>query len=205
MSPRLGMNIHRLAHVEKEGDPDFSRKSYIDGVTYALRALPEDLSDQETTMIRAALPPPITDMGPGRGRRVVRDRDGRAICWQAPPEHRTLLQRWVASCVAIFVVLVHLALSSMTVVVRVGAYYERKHHISQQIAGWGIVIATAVGRHGVVLSAKICSMKDGRVGRALSSTMSSIASWTVESVTYGIQEGIGQGRVMVDTTMPRPA
>lgn len=194
----LGMNIHRLAHIEKEGDPDFSRKSYIDGVTYALRALPENLSDQETMTILAALPPPFADTGPTRGR------NGRAICWQAPPENRTLLQRWVASCVAIFVVLVHLVLSYVTVVIRVGADYERKHHISQLIAARGFVIATAVGRHSVVLSAKICAMKDGRVGRALSSTMSSIASWTVESVTYGIQEGIGQGRMMVDTTMPRP-
>lgn len=192
------MNIHRLAHIEREGDPDFSRKSYIDGVTYALRALPENLSDQETTTIRAALPPPIADRGPARRR------DGRAICWQPPPENRTLLQRWVASCVAIFVVLVHLVLSYVTVVVRVGAYYERKHHISQLIAARGFVIATAVGRHSVVLSAKICAMKDGPVGRAVSSTMSSIASWTVESVTYGIQEGLGQGQMMVETTMPRP-
>ncbi|KAI1201638.1 hypothetical protein F5X97DRAFT_320037 [Nemania serpens] len=190
-------NIHRLAHIEREGDPDFSRKSYIDGLTYALRALPANLSDQETTTILAALPPPIADMGSTRGGKR------RAICWQPPPENRTLLQRLVASCVAIFVVLVHLMLSYVTVVARVGAYYERKHHISQQLAARGFVIATAVGRRSVVLSAKICAMKDGRLGRVVSSTMSSIASWTVDSVTYGVQEGIGQGRMMVDATMPR--
>ncbi|KAI0870959.1 hypothetical protein GGS24DRAFT_473335 [Hypoxylon argillaceum] len=188
------MNIQRMAYLEKREDPAFSRKSYIDGVAYMLMALPDNLSDQETAAIREALPPPIADIG------LASDGNDRMVGWRPPLENRTALQQCVAKFVAILVVLMHLMLSYAAVVVRVGAYYERKHNISQQIASKGFIIATAVGRHSVVLSAKICAMKGGRVGKAVSS----IASWTVESVTYGIQEGIGQGRMMVDTKT-RPA
>ncbi|KAI0553469.1 hypothetical protein F4679DRAFT_473037 [Xylaria curta] len=183
-----GLNIQRIAYLEKE-DPAFSRKSYIDGLAYMLMALPDDLSNQEAAIIREAIPPSIADTTLADGR------NDRAVGWKPPPESRTVLQRFVANLVAVFVVLVHLALSYATIVVRVGAHYERKHNISQQIASRGFVIATAVGRHSVILSAKICAMKDGRVGKAVSS----LASWTAESVTYGIQEGIGQGLIMVDT------
>ncbi|KAI0457632.1 hypothetical protein F5B21DRAFT_512623 [Xylaria acuta] len=183
-----GLNMQHAAYLEKE-DPTFSRKSYIDGLAYILMALPDNLSNQETATIREALPPSIADTNLADGR------NNGAMGWKPPPESRTVLQRCVAHMVTIFVVLVHLALSYATIVVRVGAYYERKHNISQHIASRGFVIATAVGRHSVVLSAKICAMKDGRVGKAVSS----LANWTVESVTYGIQEGIGQGLIMVDT------
>ncbi|KAI0441554.1 hypothetical protein F4803DRAFT_414046 [Xylaria telfairii] len=185
-----GMNIQHAAYLEKE-DPAFSRKSYIDGLVYMLMALPDDLSSQEAAAIRDAIPPSIVDMNLADGR------NNREIGWKPPPESRTVLQRSVASLVAVFIVLVHLALSYASVVVRVGAHYERKHNISQQLASRGFVIATAVGRHSIVLSTKICAMKDGRVGKAVSS----LASWTAESVTYGIQEGIGQGLTMVDTKL----
>ncbi|TGJ82989.1 hypothetical protein E0Z10_g5771 [Xylaria hypoxylon] len=183
-----GMNIHRIACYDKE-DPGFSRKSYIDGVAYMLMALPDDLSDKETATIREALPSCVADA------KLVNGRNGRAIGWKYPPENQTFLQRCVANVVAIFVVLIHVALSYATVVVRVGAYYERKYNVSQQIVSRGFVIATTVGRHGVVLSSKICAMRNGRFGKV----MSKIASWTIESITCGIQEGIGQGLMMIDT------
>ncbi|KAI1133103.1 hypothetical protein F5Y10DRAFT_229393 [Nemania abortiva] len=186
-----GMNIQRIAYLEQREDPTFSRKSYIDGITYILMALPENLSDQETAAIREALPPPIADMGLAGARN---DRNDRTIGWKPPAESRTALQRWIASFVAILVVLAHLALSYAAIVVRVGAYYERKHNISQLIASKSFVFATAVGKHGVILSAKICAMKDGRVGKIVSS----LVGWTMETVTYGVQEGIGQGMMMVD-------
>ncbi|KAI0403923.1 hypothetical protein F4802DRAFT_266263 [Xylaria palmicola] len=182
-----GMNINHAACLEKE-DAAFSRKSFIDGVTYMLMALPDDLSDQEVAAIRAALPSSVGDTSRAGGGH------GRAIGCRHRPESRTALHRCVASLVAILVILVHLALSCAAIVARVGAHYERKHNISQQIATRGIVVATALTRHGVVLSTKICAMKDGYVGK----TLGNLAIRTVEGVTAGIQEGIGQGLLMVD-------
>ncbi|KAI3331526.1 hypothetical protein HD806DRAFT_162473 [Xylariaceae sp. AK1471] len=184
---KQGTNMHRIADLEKE-DPAFTRKSYIDGVAYMLMALPDNLNDQEVAVIREALPPSIADAS------LVDGRNGRTIGWKPSPEGRTVLQRCVANLVALLVVLMHLVLSCATVVVRVGAQYERKHNISQQMVSRGFVIATAVGRHSVVLSAKIYAMSDGRVGKAVSN----IATWTAESVSCGIQDGIRQGLMMTD-------
>ncbi|KAF2968532.1 hypothetical protein GQX73_g5058 [Xylaria multiplex] len=183
-----GMNIHRVAYLDKE-DPGFSRKSYIDGITYMLMALPDNLSDQETATIREALPSSFVDA------KLVDGGNGGAIGWKQPPEGRTALQWCIANLVAILVVLIHVALSYATLVARVGAHYERRHNISQQIVSRGFIIATAVGRHSVFLSAKVCAMKDGRFGKAVGS----IAGRTIESIACGIQEGIGQGLTMIDT------
>jgi hypothetical protein len=169
------MNMHRIAFVERK-DPQFSRKSYIDGVAYMLMALPDNLSDQEADLIRDSLPPSCN---------LVDDRNG----WNLSPEGRTALQQCVASLVAAFVVLMHSVLSFVAIAFRAGAQYDRKHKILQHIIFKSLVIATAVGRHSVILSAKICAMSDGRVCKA----MSNAAVWTVENVTYSIQDGIGQG------------
>ncbi|KAI8633343.1 hypothetical protein F5Y19DRAFT_471616 [Xylariaceae sp. FL1651] len=180
-----GTNMHRIAYIEKD-DPAFSRKSYIDGVAYMLMALPENLNDHESSVIQDALPASLADVDRAGGRE--------AAGWRPPLTGRTVLQRCVAGVVTGLVVVLHLALWYVSIVVRVGAHYERKHNISQQLVSRGFVIATAVGRHSVVLSAKICAISDGRVGRA----MSTFAAWTVESVTCGIQDGIGQGLLLVD-------
>ncbi|KAI1349631.1 hypothetical protein F5Y01DRAFT_316606 [Xylaria sp. FL0043] len=184
-----GMNIHRIAYLNKE-DPAFSRKSFVDGMAYMLMALPSDLSDQEAAMIREAMPPSVADAN------LVGGGSDRAIGWKSPPGGRTGgLQGFVAMLVSIFVVLIHLTMSYASVVIRVGAHYERKHNISQQIVSRGFVIASAVGKHSIVLSAKICALKNGPVAKAVGN----VASRAVESIAAGIQEGIGQGLVMIDT------
>ncbi|KAI2629448.1 hypothetical protein GGS21DRAFT_225683 [Xylaria nigripes] len=183
-----GTSMHRIAYLEK-GDPVFSRKSYIDGVAYMLMALPDDLSRQETTTLRKALPPTIIDSNFVVGAR------GQTIHWQLIPDgRRTILRRCVASFVAVLVILIHLALMCMATVVRVVTHYERKHAIVRRIVSRGFIIAAAVGGHSVVLSAKIYGMREGRVGKVVNN----IVTWTVENVSYGIQEGLGEGLTMVD-------
>lgn len=183
--------MHARAHREKE-DANYARRSYIDGAAYTLLALPEDLTEQEAAVIRDALSPSIVDMillDSSSKSNSNANANARQVSWKPPPANRTVLQRYVASLVAVSVVLLHWALSFAGVVIRFSAEYERKHNISQRLATWGFVAATAVGRYGVVLGAKVCAMKNGSVGRAVSY----MADWAVEGVAYGIQEGIGQG------------
>ncbi|KAI1824193.1 hypothetical protein F4861DRAFT_273561 [Xylaria intraflava] len=182
-----GRNMHRIAFLDRS-DPVFSRKSYIDGVAYMLMALPENLSNQETSTIRRALPRTIASTSMGGGTR------GEAIDWDLIPEGRTILRRCVARSVTALVILIHLVLSCIAVVVHVATDYEHKHRILQRVVSQGIVIAAAVGGHGVVFSTKIYGMREGRVGKAVNR----IVTWTVENVTYGIQEGLGEGLMMLD-------
>ncbi|KAI5921586.1 hypothetical protein F4810DRAFT_677758 [Camillea tinctor] len=181
-----GSYLHHSAAREKD-DPGFARRSYIDGVAYILKSLPDDLDDHESRVIRQALP---RSCAPGS--RAL-ESPTHAV-WQPPPSpdpgSRTLLRRGVAALVSSLVALLHVLLSLAVVLVRVGAQCERQYRISQHLVSWGF----AVGHHGVVLSGKICAMSDGRVGRALAE----LAAWTVENVTAGIQDGIGQGRWAVE-------
>ncbi|KAI1300884.1 hypothetical protein F5Y03DRAFT_396850 [Xylaria venustula] len=186
-----GRAIHHLAYMNRE-DPSFLRKSYIDGVAYMLLALPPDLEPHEAATIRMSLPACMQE---------AHNDDHRALGPRrsSPEGTSSTLQRFVAMMVAILIVVIHMLISYATLLVTLGAHYERKHNISQQIVSRGFVIASTVGRHGVELSGRICAMKDGLVGKAVGS----IAIRTIESVASGIQEGIGQGLLMIDTA-PRP-
>ncbi|KAI1436070.1 hypothetical protein GGR50DRAFT_693452 [Xylaria sp. CBS 124048] len=181
-----GTNMHRIAHLERE-DPDFSRKSYIDGVAYMLMALPEDLSNQETATIRRALPPAIMDAN------IVCPRS-KESGWGLIPEDCTMLRWCVARSVAAIVILIYLFLSWVAALVHVATDYEREHRILQRAVSRGVVTAAAVGGRGVVISARVYGMREGRFGQLLNR----ILAWTVENVTHGIQEGLGEGLTMVD-------
>ncbi|KAI1638132.1 hypothetical protein F4809DRAFT_601373 [Biscogniauxia mediterranea] len=189
-----GSYLHHSAAREKE-DPGFARRAYIDGVAYMLKSLPDDLDDHETSVIRQALPSACA--APAAGSAIDGNGAGftgpggqqRTIGWRPSDQGKTLLHRAVAAVVSSLVVLLHVLMSCAVLLVRAGAQYERQYSISQHLVSRGFVFATAVGRHSVVLSGKICAMSDGRVGRA----MTELAAWTVENVTGGIQDGIGQG------------
>ncbi|KAI1809619.1 hypothetical protein GGS20DRAFT_590411 [Poronia punctata] len=171
-----GSKLHRTAFLE-ENDAEFSRKSYIDGLTYMLMGLPDNLSDKERAAIRDALPPSIAIRTAQTTERVA-----------IPSNH---LQRCIASIVAFSVLLLYWA----SLAIRVAVRYDRDHNVSQRLVSKGFCIVSSAGKHGVDLSAKICAISDGRVGKAISS----FAAWTVESVTCGIQDGLGQGLTMVDS------
>ncbi|KAI0478888.1 hypothetical protein GGR56DRAFT_348577 [Xylariaceae sp. FL0804] len=181
-------HMHHEASLETQ-DASFARRSYIDGVAYMLRALPDDLDCHESAVIQRALPPCCApralDGGPQQQQRRIgwRQEDGPGR------DGKTLLQRGVASLVKLLVVLVNLLLLSAVVAVRMGAQFEHQYHISENLASRGVVLAGALGRRSVQLSTKICGMSDGRVGRV----MGDFTAWTVDNVTAGIQDGLGQG------------
>ncbi|KAI0022701.1 hypothetical protein F4780DRAFT_163493 [Xylariomycetidae sp. FL0641] len=199
-----GSHMQRSAFAEKD-DADFARKSYIDGLAYMLQALPDDLDEHESTVLRRALPKPCAHFEAATtessGAPAVTagshhrqgGQEGESA-WRLLRMRGTFLQSAVAGLVAGLLMVVHLVLTATASAVRVGAQYERQYHFSQQLVSRGFVLATAVGRHSVVLSAKICEMSDGWVGRLVSD----LAAWTAESVTAGIQDGIGHGLVMID-------
>ncbi|KAI0594957.1 hypothetical protein F4775DRAFT_571426 [Biscogniauxia sp. FL1348] len=193
-----GSYLHHSAAREKD-DPGFARRSYIDGVAYMLKSLPDDLDDHETRVIRQALPSSCA--APAAGSALDGNGNGNDAVFMGPggqqrtnsgrpsDQGKTLLHRGVAALVSCMVVFLHLLMSCAVLLICAGAQYERQYSISQHIVSWGLVFATAVGRYSVVLGGKICAMGDGRVGRA----MTELAAWTAENVTGGIQDGIGQG------------
>ncbi|KAI1268977.1 hypothetical protein F5Y18DRAFT_373238 [Xylariaceae sp. FL1019] len=178
-----GTSLHHIAWSQREINEKYSRKSYIDGVAYMLMALPLDLSETESGMIRDALPPTVSVSVEPRGGQ-------KGVGWRPSQSGRTVLQRCVATLVMILVVLIHALASSLTSIGRLGAVCEKKYNLSQQL----LKMATVTGKSGVTLGTKLCDFADGSVGR----WMAAMTSSTIEGITAGIQDGIGQGLYLVD-------
>jgi hypothetical protein len=163
-------------------DPGFERRSYIDGVAYFLRACPDNLTELETDIfLRSA--PWLAEPRAQRGMAIKRGTD----------RGRTFLHRAVQYIVGWLVVLAH-ALWYLTVVLcGIGAQYERQYNISGKIVSNGHDLVNAVGRHSVTLGEQVNAMGDSKLGQ----TVTGVCAWTVDSLTGGIQDGYGEGIMMV--------
>ncbi|RYP41763.1 hypothetical protein DL767_000779 [Monosporascus sp. MG133] len=163
-------------------DAVFARKSYIDGVVYMLKALPEDMDEIERAAVRRAA-------ADSCGERESGEREG-----EGEGKDRAFLHRWVQSLVALVVLLAHALFRLFREGVRLGARYEREHHVSQALVELGLVAAGAVGRCGAVLGAAANAAGDSPVGRAVVA----LAAWALENVVAGIQDGLGEGMQTVN-------
>ncbi|KAI1105854.1 hypothetical protein F4804DRAFT_330939 [Jackrogersella minutella] len=184
-----GSYLQHSASRETE-DLVFARKSYIDGVAYMLKALPDDMDDYETSIIRRALPKSCSQVDTDKQIGVGLDRPG----WLPSDRAKTFLHSTVQGFVTGFVLFAYLLLSFLSTVIRAGAHYERQYNISQHVVSSGFVFATAVGKQSGALSEKISAISDGRLGKV----MSDLVAWTIESVAGGVQDGIGQGLLLIE-------
>ncbi|XXG98563.1 peroxisomal targeting signal 2 receptor [Hypoxylon texense] len=184
-----GTFLQHSASRETE-DLAFARKSYIDSVAYMLKGLPDDMDNYETSVIRRALPKSCAQVdangqigaGPGRPR------------WLPSDRAKTFLRSAVQGSVAIIVLFSYFLLSFLAVIIRAGADFERQYNVSQHIVSGGLTFATAVGKRSGALGERICAISDGKVGKAVSE----LAVWTLEGVTGGIHDGIGQGLLLIE-------
>ncbi|RYP80962.1 hypothetical protein DL770_006038 [Monosporascus sp. CRB-9-2] len=168
------------ASSRHRADAVFARKSYIDGVVYMLKALPEDMDEIERAAIRRAAADSCGERESGEG--------------EGEREDRTFLHRWVQSLVALVVLLAHALFRLFREGVRLGARYEREHHVSQALVELGLVAASVVGRCGAVLGAAANAAGVSPAGRAVGA----LAAWALENVVAGIQDGLGEGMQTVN-------
>ncbi|KAI1650777.1 uncharacterized protein F4817DRAFT_312644 [Daldinia loculata] len=186
---RQGSFLQQSASQETS-DLTFARKSYIDGVAYMLKALPDDMDECEVSIIHRALPKSCAQLdmnGQIKG-------DPGTFGWLPSDRAKTFLHSAVQGFVTGLVIFIYLLLSFFAIVIRAGAYYERQYNISQHIISSSFVFATTVGKQSGALSEKISAISEGKLGKA----MSDLAAWTIESVAGGVQDGIGQGLQLIE-------
>ncbi|KAI1450234.1 hypothetical protein F5Y02DRAFT_107191 [Annulohypoxylon stygium] len=176
---------HSAAH--ETIDSAFARKSYIDGVAYMLKALPDDMDDYEANVIRQALPNSFQQVETDK-------RVEGGSKWLPSDRAKTFLHSTVQGFVSSLVLFAYLLLSFLSAAIRTGAHYERQYNISQHIVSSSFVLATAIGKQSGALSEKIGAISDGRLGKLLSD----LIAWTIESIAGGVQDGIGQGLLLIE-------
>lgn len=187
MIPYLGQNLLQGSSC-LSSNPDFSRQLYIDGVSYLLRGLPQNLSSEETIRLQAAMPSEMIPSQQPVDRAMIRDQShDNQIAQQE--EDPTLLHR----VVAMVVLQVFLFMSFLWPYVQMtcrGAYqYEREHHISEKVLSQSWTTANVLSKNTMAIAKTVCSWNDGQVGAALEDMM----FWWVHGVTGGLRDGVKDG------------
>ncbi|KAH7010577.1 uncharacterized protein B0I36DRAFT_279255 [Microdochium trichocladiopsis] len=159
----------------------FERRSYIDGVSYLMKALPADLDETEATILRRSLPPSLVDQ-------IVPVEMTRPYTLQ-PAGGRSFLHRGTQMVVSTVIVWLCFVWPYILSLVRMMVHYERKYKFGENIVGQGIQLASTVGRKGMKLSGAVYNMSDGKVRQVLADALAR----TLHSIAGGAWEGVEQG------------
>ncbi len=185
-----GSQLHDSSSRSRD-DATFARKSYIDGVVYMLKALPDDMDDLEKAAVRRAAAHSCKDREGEVGQTTTLPR---RAAYRPSDGKKPLLHRCVQGLVATLVLLAHLLFYLFKEGLRIGARYERQYNISQVLVERGFVVAGALGQYSVGLRARINEMSESQVGHALGA----LTAWALETVIAGVQDGLGEGLQIIN-------
>ncbi|KAJ1333677.1 naked cuticle [Microdochium nivale] len=201
-----GSMIHALGAQQGGSDAAFTRKSYIDGMSYLLKALPEDLDEHEASIIEQSLPAKC--LGPMGGQ--VEGQTGAHHHYHHhhhPQQSRhniqggeALVRRAIRKAALQLVLLAYLFAKLITVLVRVGAQCEKRYNISHHIISQGVSAASVLGRYGVSVSSSVAQVGEGRLGQ----TLTRLGSWTANVVADAVREGFREGLEII-SSQPEPS
>lgn len=160
----------------------FSRRTYINSLTYLLQALPSDLNEVEILYLRQSFPKalqtnqydPPTHLQSKRG-----------------PHSRSALHRILAALILQTFILVHILLPYLKAFLQSVHRYDRKHRVSERTIATIIDTGHRFRKRGVNIACLLLSIKIGALGVLL--------SWLVEGISGGVYEGVEEGMSIIRT------
>ncbi|KAF5007262.1 hypothetical protein FDECE_6415 [Fusarium decemcellulare] len=170
-----------------EEDVTFERKAFIDGVTYLLKALPQNLDDCELKRIQSALPEEVNQSN----LKLIRPEAGPSPA--VPCQPRSILHRGVQMTVVNLIFFLSFLMPYLLYLIRCAARLERKYKVSETVVGHGLDFVNSIGKQGASLTETLGQMNDGKFGQALLEAF----IWTVDGVSQGISDGLGEGLSIV--------
>jgi hypothetical protein len=174
-----------------EGNETFQRKAYLDGLDYLLRSLPPDLDVSEAEQIKAALKTKLARRdGP-------RSRSGASTPDLETARPNSLVHRLVQLYVLYAILVIRFIMPYVIIIFKAVTSVERKYKLSEAMLGHGLSCFNALGRYCARVAQLFLTANGGNVGRRVSSSF----EWTMEEVTRGISDGVGQGLVDTRWTM----
>ncbi|KAG8669203.1 hypothetical protein FPOAC2_08522 [Fusarium poae] len=184
----INISVDGKAAVAEE-DVAFERKAFVDGLTYLLKALPRDLDEGELKRIQSALPDNVKQQDLSL---IQAERDpDRAT--NRTNQQRSIIHRGVQMTVVNLIFFFSFLMPYLLLLVRYAARVERKYKISETIIGHGVDLANSIGKQSASLTEAVGQMNDGKVAQALLE----VFVWTVDGVTQGISDGLGEGLSIV--------
>lgn len=190
---------HAISHNEEETTVTLTRQLYVHGMTYLLRALPSDLTPEETVCLQAAIPPNLNV--------VHTEACTHAMISYAPqdpatlrdsPESPSTLHRVIAILVFQSFAMIQFLVPYMKLFAGHAYRLEKEHKITQKMVNNGLMTADKVRQHSLQLSHTVCQMNDGKVGQALND----LVIWLVRGLTGGFQQGLTDGIMLMSSEKP---
>lgn len=160
----------------------FSRRTYINSLTYLLQALPPDLNEVEILYLQQSFPKAI-QTNPYTAQNPIQPTRSR------PP--RSALHRILAAFILQAFLLFHILLPYIKSFLRSVHRYDREHQVSERVAATIIDTGDRFRKRGVDVACLLLSVKVGTLGFVL--------SWLVEGISGGIYEGVGEGMSIIRT------
>ncbi|KAH6985387.1 hypothetical protein EDB80DRAFT_872946 [Ilyonectria destructans] len=128
-----------------EEDVTFERKAFIDGVTYLLEALPQDLDVCELRRVQSALPEDVKPI------------------WTWGLFGLAILHRGVRITVVNLIFFLSFLMPYLIYLLRYAARTERKYKVSETLVSHGLDFVNSIGKQGVPLTESTCQMNDRKV------------------------------------------
>lgn len=174
-------------------------------MSYLLRGLPHELSEEERLRLRAAIPHGLVPPQPAISRSKTRSQSQDDHFTQAEGSP-TVLHRIVAMVVLQFFLLFSFLWPYVQSICRSAYEYERDHHVSERVLSQSWTAANVFSKNTMTIARTVCNWNDGQVGAALED----VVFWWVQGVTGGLREGVKGGMEVfgvqaVDGRGKRPA
>lgn len=180
--------------------PTLTRRLYLDGLAYLLRALPQDLDDVEGIQLQQSMPSQL-DL-PARRRRSMPDTlpvDARKHVHVGRDHHTTLYNLSARVTLAMLFVL-HLVLPYVRVFISHIYNYERKCQMTERVVANGFYVGSTYHspnyQYRQWMRRILTAHYIGSVWRRSINT--------VQQATEGIQDGLIQGATMAPNDKPAP-
>lgn len=172
---------------------EYQRRLYLDGITYLLRGLPDELNDEERTKLHAALPTTLKD--------TPRDADGIAAATSAERARtsgaRIPYLRLIVQTIVFWIFLAFAtALPYLKYTARSAYAFERRHKVGEQFLAQTLALAQLTSSQVLAFICTIWTMNDGIVGR----TLTEIGAWCAQNVGEGVRDGLTEAAAALRRT-----
>jgi hypothetical protein len=182
-----------LARDQKDVSAVLTRQLYLHGMSYLLRGIPKDLTQEELLSLNAAIPASILDVHTDTNAHALIQRPRHQdVSNERPPRNPSVLHRIIAVTVFQTFVLIQFLLPYIKLFFNAAYTFERDHKFTQRFFSNTLTTVDDLGRRGLQLSHTVCQMNDGKVGQAIND----FTVWWMRGLTGGIQQGIREGVVV---------
>ncbi|KAG8628747.1 hypothetical protein KVT40_002612 [Elsinoe batatas] len=213
-----GLNLLSLAAQETtttstSSQPDqsstpFARQLYIHALTYLLRALPTNLSPEETTSLSASLPSSLlpdplllssqphlsTSYFPAQPQGPFPSDPDFSFDQDPEPEQEytqtsSILYRLTSLLITRLALIIAFLLPWIQYLLSLLLRLNREHNISSRMFSSSLATADAMGRGAWGVTSGILALQDGKIGKVVEGVL----QWWIRGVTGGVWEGVGEG------------